>query len=374
MPERIIGLSSEVSRLARGSVNEIQRVTSTTKMLALNALIEAARAGEAGRGFAVVAQDVGRVSEEIRTIATQLNERLGQRVKELESLGTSLVANIRGTRLADLALNMIEIIDRNLYERSCDVRWWATDSAVIDCAATPTPKSQAHCSQRLGVILSAYTVYLDIWVCDMQGNVLASGRPGKYPAVKTTNVARAEWFQQAMATQSGDDFTVADVASCPALEGRSVATYAAAIRPADNPRGRPIGVLGIFFDWQSQSQAVVEGVRLTDEERSRTRCLLIDSKHRIIASSDRKGILSDAFPLETRERTMGNYADSNGRVIGFALTPGYETYRGLGWYGVIAQSPPAATTSPVAVAAPAATGSHGSAPVLSPSTSSPVLA
>jgi hypothetical protein len=36
---------------------------------------------------------------------------------------------------------------------------------------------------------------------------------------------------------------------------------------------------------------------------------------------------------------MGNYRDETGSLIGFALTPGYETYRGLGWYGVIIQEP-----------------------------------
>jgi hypothetical protein len=48
------------------------------------------------------------------------------------SLGHRLVAQIRGSRLPDLSLNAIDIIDRNLYERSCDVRWWATDSAIVD--------------------------------------------------------------------------------------------------------------------------------------------------------------------------------------------------------------------------------------------------
>ena len=43
----------------------------------------------------------------------------------------------RGERMVDLSLNAIELIDRNLYERTCDVRWWATDSAIVDCAATP---------------------------------------------------------------------------------------------------------------------------------------------------------------------------------------------------------------------------------------------
>jgi hypothetical protein len=31
--------------------------------------------------------------------------------------------------------------------------------------------------------------------------------------------------------------------------------------------------------------------------------------------------------------------DAAGRLIAFHLTPGYETYRGLGWYGVIEQLP-----------------------------------
>jgi hypothetical protein len=98
-------------------------------------------------------------------------------------------------------------------------------------------------------------------------------------------------------------------------------------------------VLGIFFDWQSQSQTVVNSVRLAPDEQQRTRCLLVDSQHRVIAASDGRGVLSDRFPLKTNNETMGSYTDASGTVVGFALTPGYETYRGLGWYGVITQAP-----------------------------------
>lgn len=345
MPERVIALSGEVSELARKSVAEIQRVTGMTKMLALNALIEAARAGEVGRGFAVVAQDVGRVSEQIRDIATQLSDQLGERVRELEALGTGLVAHIRGTRLADLSLNMIEIIDRNLYERSCDVRWWATDSAVVDCAADPTPERSQFCSKRLDVILGAYTVYLDIWVCDTAGQVLASGRTSKYPAVRSLNVSKEQWFRDAMQTRNGGDFAVADIAVNNALDRRTVATYATAIRAGGENNGRPIGVLAIFFDWQTQAQAVVDGVRLSEEERTRTRCLLLNAQGKVIAASDGRDVLSETFPLETKGQNMGNYSDRHGNMVGFALTPGYETYQGLGWYGVITQTPPPAANA-----------------------------
>ena len=340
MPERVLAVSKDVSSVVRRSIGDITRITSTTRMLAINALIEAERAGDAGRGFAVVAQDVRRISDEINQIAALLSDDLSAKMGTLDALGRGLVQHVRGTRLTDLSLNMIDVIDRNLYERSCDVRWWATDSAVVQCTASPADRNATdYCARRLGVILDAYTVYLDIWVCDLKGNVLASGRSGKYPNVRRANVANETWFREALATRSGADFAVADIAANRALDNRLVATYAAAVRAGGEVNGKPIGVLGIFFDWQSQSQAVVDGVRLTPDERSRTRCLIVNSQYKVIASSDRQGVLQEIFPLKHNGNAQGNYTDAAGQLVGFSLTPGYETYKGLGWYGVTVQKP-----------------------------------
>ena len=71
---------------------------------------------------------------------------------------------------------------------------------------------------------------------------------------------------------------------------------------------------------------------------TRTRVMLIDAQRRIIAASDGKGILSSTFALAADGRPSGSYADTAGRLVAFHLTPGYETYRGLGWYGVIEQA------------------------------------
>ncbi|HYG87766.1 MAG TPA: methyl-accepting chemotaxis protein [Azospirillum sp.] len=337
MPERIVALSRAVSELATRKMDEIQEVTNATKILALNALIEAMRAGEAGRGFAVVAQEVKLISERITAIGSELRGRMAEQTDELNTLGRRLIGQLRGSRLADLSLNMIDIVDRNLYERSCDVRWWATDSAVVDCAADPSSERRAFVSKRLGVILGAYTVYLDLWVADRQGIVIANGRPERYPRAVGSSVAGEAWFREALATQSGDDFAVADVAVNDVLDRSMVATYATAIRTGGDPGGAVTGVLGIFFDWQTQAQAVLDGIRLSDDEKGRTRCLLVDRRHRIIASSDGRGVLTETFPLKCDGQKQGSYTDDRGNVVGFALTPGYETYRGLGWYGVIVQ-------------------------------------
>jgi hypothetical protein len=342
MPERILALAESVSDLTRSKADEIQRITANTRVLALNAMIEAARAGAQGKGFGVVAEEVRTLSELIANISRSMSKDMSTKLSELHSIGSTLVGQVRGQRLADLSLNMIDIVDRNLYERSCDVRWWATDSAVVDCAADPTPDRVSHAAKRLGIILNSYTVYLDLWIADVRGQVLANGRSARYPGVKGTNVARTNWFQKAMATASGEEFVVDDIARNRSLDDSLVATYATAIRKGGEINGEIIGVIGIFFDWQPQAQAVVTSVRLSPDERDRTRCLLLDSRFRVIASSDGQGILSERFELGTQNKSSGSYYAHDNALIGFALTPGYESYRGLGWYGCNVQRPSAA--------------------------------
>ena len=338
MPERLVSISRELTDLANRKATEIQEVTTVTKVLALNALIEAARVGAAGKGFAVVAAEVGEVSRQIRSVTEAMQEGMQAKMAEVDRLAKVLIVDVLGSRLADLSLNMIEIMDRNLYERSCDVRWWATDSAVVDVAAQPTPESRTFATQRLGVILDAYTVYLDLWIAGLDGRVIANGRPGKFPLAVGQNVSGTSWFSSALRTTSGADFCVADIQTNNALCNRHVATYSAAIRAGGENNGRPIGVLGIFFDWQTQSQAIVDGVRLSAEEKQRTRCLLIDSSRRVIASSDQQGILREVISLPENRQQIGSMQMADGSVAGYALTPGYETYKGLGWYGVIVQN------------------------------------
>ncbi|MEJ8795276.1 methyl-accepting chemotaxis protein [Trinickia caryophylli] len=327
----IVELTREVHRIAKGNVSDINDINRETTFLAINALIESARAGEAGRGFAVVANQVKVVSQRIG----QLTAELG---RELTALGDRMIAQLErqeSQRLTDLALNMIEIIDRNLYERSCDVRWWATDSAIVDCLAHRAPERRAFASERLGVILDSYTVYLDLWVIDLEGNVVATGRPDRYAAAGQENVSQKAWFKAAAKSASGAEYATAELEPIAALGGAVAATYAAAIREGGATAGRPLGVLAVFFNWAPQASTVVKGVRLSPEEWGRTRCLLVDARQRVIASSDEKGTLEEVFPLKVSDPKAGAYRPDADTLIAYALTPGYETYEGMGWYGVI---------------------------------------
>ena len=336
MQEVILKLAYEVSRVTGEKVDLIDSVMRQTSLLAINARFEAARAGTSGAAFSVVAQEMGAVAIDISRISKELRGAIGSNIEKLELAGAEMMTHFKGERFTDLAHNAVEIIDRNLYERSCDVRWWATDSAMVDALEKPGPDSAAYASERLATILRSYTVYLDLWVADASGRVVANGRPRDY-RVTGMDVSQTDWFKRSMHTGSGENFIVADIEANTALKGAAVATYATAIRQGAHNNGRAIGALGIFFDWQPQAEAVVNGVSLTEDERGKTRVMLVDARHRVIASSDGKGFLQEIVALDTDGRTRGHY-QSDRALTAFALTPGYETYEGLGWYGVIESS------------------------------------
>ena len=43
--------------------------------------------------------------------------------------------------------------------------------------------------------------------------------------------------------------------------------------------------------------------------------------------------------LDAGGRSSGYYVAADQSTVAFHATPGYETYRGLGWYGVIKRKP-----------------------------------
>ncbi len=338
MQDDILRLAYEVSRITEEKIDRIDSVMKQTGMLAINARLEAARAGEAGRAFSVVAQELRALATSISGIGSELRAAITSNIASLHTAGTQMLTDFKGTRHTDLARSAVEIMDRNLYERSCDVRWWATDSSVTQALQMPTPETARHAGERLAKILRSYTVYLDLWVADTEGRIVATGRPDRYPQAVRQNVSQQPWFRTALETASGDDFRVCDISTNPALAGAQVATYSTAVRADGRTQGPVIGALGIFFDWQPQAAAVLDGIGLSPVERATSRLMLLDAAHRIIASSDGKGACTETFPIRTSGRKSGYYPQGD-HLIAFAETPGYETYRGLGWYGCVESWP-----------------------------------
>ena len=158
----ILNLAYDISEMTRDKVGAIEDIMQTTRILALNARIEAARAGVAGAAFGVVAEEIGKVSEEINHIASDFRDAVEGHTQRIEEAGGRMLTEFRGQRLTDLSLNAIEIIDRNLFERSCDVRWWATDSAVVAAVDGDDPAVRDALQRRSGELEEAVSEVLAV--------------------------------------------------------------------------------------------------------------------------------------------------------------------------------------------------------------------
>lgn len=335
----IDGIEQDVQQF--GANNE--EIAFQTTLLSLNASIEAARAGEVGRSFAVVAQEVKSLANQASQNSKRFREVVLKRITEskraAEEIVDQIVKDLEGPRLTDMAQTMVQLIVRNLYERTCDCRWWATDDAMWQALAEPSDELFARAGERLAMINRFYTVYLNLVLTDARGRVVATSNPKLFPRVAKASVAQTRWFQAAMQSASGDDYIVDDISQSPSHDNKAVAIYAAAVRSGGQIHGEPLGVLGVVFDWDKQGMSIVKDEpSLSPEEWQRSRVLLLDAKRRIIASSDNQG-LYQPFPLETGDKDRGYYYGADGSLIAFAHTIGYETYDGLGWYGVITQKP-----------------------------------
>lgn len=316
-----------------------EKIAKQTNLLALNATVEAARAGEVGKGFAVVAAEVKELANQTaknsKEFQTTVLKKITQQTQEL----ADQFASRDNQRLAEMAQTLVQLIVRNLYERTADVRWWATDEAFYKCLENPTPEAVAHAQKRLGIINRFYSVYINLILTDTKGKVVAISEPAKFPRVLGADMSSHSWFARSMATASGDDYVVDDIYVDTLHENHPVAVYATAVREGGEIHGKVNGVLGVAFDWGEQARCIVQDEpNLSQEEWQRSRVLLLDASRRIIASSDGKGMLT-YFNLPATSQQKGFFKDADGNLVAYAKTLGYQEYDGLGWIGVIIQEP-----------------------------------
>lgn len=332
----ITTIQSEVHKFARTN----ESIASKTNLLALNATIEAARAGDYGKGFAVVAQEVKNLANQAAMNSKELRTTIMERIN---TQTTELATEFRRSefnRLSEMSQTLVQLIVRNLYERTADVRWWATDEAMYRCLENISVDSCKHAINRLSIINRFYSVYQNLVLVNKNGKVVACSQPHAYPDVIGSDVSQVAWFRNAMATRSGDEYCVDEIYNCPMHNNAPVSVYAATVRQNGDLNGDTLGVLGVYFDWVNQSRVIVKDEpNLSSDEWSRSRVMLLDNRLRVIASSDGQGLLQ-TFPLAHQGETKGFYIDkTTGTITAFAKTIGYQEYDGLGWYGVIVQAP-----------------------------------
>ena len=112
------------------------------------------------------------ILDQISETGNRSNELFAQSIHDLYQ--TVLVSGMRDAEFTSSLL--VDLLDRNLYERSDDCRWWALTPELRSALAQPLPDQATldNVSQILSYINGLYTVYTRIFVYDREGRIVAS--------------------------------------------------------------------------------------------------------------------------------------------------------------------------------------------------------
>lgn len=329
----INNIENRIEKFAKTS----ETIASQTNLLALNATIEAARSGEAGRGFAVVAGEVKNLAKQAAINSKELRTNVIKEIQAQTAILQTQFDEKECGRLSEMAQTLVQLIVRNLYERTADVRWWATDDALFRCLESLDGADIDHATGRLGLINRFYSVYLNLVLVGVDGKAIACSEPERFSHVIGADMSGVPWVRKAFGTMTGDDYIVDDIYRDPLHNNKMVAVYATAVRVNGKVDGKSVGVLGVYFDWDDQARTIVEKEpALSQEEWTRTSVMLLDQHMRVIASSSGDNLLTP-FVLDHKGQQKGHYFTTNNELVAFAKTIGYQEYDGLGWYAVIVQ-------------------------------------
>ena len=234
----------------------------------------------------------------------------------------------------------IDIMDRNLYERANDCRWWALAPEFLRVLSAPSPDDAAlrQITATLTHINGLYTVYNNLVVFDKSGRTLAVSNP-QYREF-CGRALNEDWVRQTLALGNSQSYAVSGFAATPLYKGQHTYVYAAAILDPDNAN-KVAGGIGIVFDAAPQFSAMLNDALPRDEKGEVPPgcfAMFADSERRIIASThpDLKPgepiDLDDKFFRIRNGASISSIAVFNGTyyAVGACMSNGYREYKGEG--------------------------------------------
>lgn len=254
--------------------------------------------------------DIGETKEEFKQLSQILCHNLAQEISKnlMQEVGS-------------IAQVTVDILVRNLFERTADIGFLSTDKDIRQFLANGALRSGQNLQERFKEYVAKYSVYEDVVLLDTEGNVLVSLDEADAP--KRSN----DPLVQASLDASGDFVETFRYTDLQPHREISLA-YSCAVLTEQK---KPLGVLVLFFKFEDEIQGIFHHLSRPEDWTILT---LLDQAGKVIASSDVWQIPL-GVKLETHEEEGVGVTRFRGRqyLAKTCKTKGYEGYVGLGWMG-----------------------------------------
>ncbi|MDT4288853.1 cache domain-containing protein [Methylomonas sp. MO1] len=276
------------------------------------------------------------VLEAIRQIGSDITAIFNASVKSLQEV-TVMSSHLNNAGfLASLA---VDIMDRNLYERANDCRWWALTSAfrrgLTNAELSFTEARQI--SEILQYINALYTVYTNLYLYDSHGRILAVSSP-QYQMLVGVKLDESTGATETLKHSDSQHYTVSAFDKTHLYGNRHTYIYNAAITDLEDPR-KVLGGIGIVFDSEPQFESMLNDVLPRDKQgkvlagcfgvfAQRNKTIIAVANNPALKVGDTLEVDAAFFGLKTGHRSS-EVIQLNGTsyIFGVAVSKGYREYK-----------------------------------------------
>ncbi|MFW2612322.1 chemotaxis protein CheW [Aliarcobacter butzleri] len=254
----------------------------------------------------------------------------------LDNLNQTIISSI----LKDcefLSSLAIDIMDRNLYERANDCRWWALNSyfkEALDDYSTISEKKE-ELSSILKYINDLYTVYSNLIIFDKNGKIIAvSNEKEQYLIGK---ILTQDWIEKTLTLKDTSKYCVSKFEKTNLYENESTYIYCSAIRSFKNDND-VVGGIAIVFDSSVQFYTMLDEILPKDiygNKQKGVYAFFTDKNKQIIATTSTNFEVNsyldidDSFFKLKNGQNLSRIIEFRGNyyAVGVKCSSGYREYK-----------------------------------------------
>ncbi|MDY3201128.1 MAG: chemotaxis protein CheW [Arcobacter sp.] len=254
----------------------------------------------------------------------------------LENLNQTIISAILKDSefLSSLA---IDIMDRNLYERANDCRWWALNSYFRETFDNYSilHNKKSEITSILKYINELYTVYTNLIIFDKSGKIIAVSNEKEDHLVG--KILTQEWVEKTLNLKDTSKYTVSKFEKTNLYNNESTYIYSSAIRSLKDEK-QITGGIAVVFDSTPQFYSMLEETMPKDangEKVSGVFAIFTDKNKQIISSTnddlevDSYLNIDDMFFTLKNAQNMSKIIEFNGSyyAVGAKCSTGYREYK-----------------------------------------------
>lgn len=259
------------------------------------------------------------VLDNLRSVSSAILTTIKETVNNLENtIMEGLIYDAQSA--AKLA---IEIMDRNLYERANDCRWWAM-TPLFEYELGDATSDTKRMNDVLSYINNLYTVYTNLFIYNRDAIIVASSNDQGIIGNKISG----DYISRTLSNQNGQNYFVSAFEPTPYYQNEATYIYSATIRHNE----KIVGGIGIVFDSYPQFLAMLQDSFPAGKKGFS--CFL-DRKGTVIATTHPTMQPMDHMELEEAilryndRQSTHRFLTYEGKkyLVGIALSYGYREYK-----------------------------------------------